>query len=311
MTALQPTDHAVSAAFTDDAPQRKNRSRAPKAVLSTLPNLTRLLCCPTCRGELQALACSACGTRYSATGQQIVFVETEGFESVDAAFQAEQVYNSSLGGRLYNAGRRVISTEYQPTDHLKQFLGRLPRNAVVVELGSGTRRLSDQIVNVDLFAFPHVDLVADIAHTPLQDGVADAVILDSVIEHVPDPAAVAAEALRILKPGGTLFCNCPFILPYHGYPAHYANFTRDGLQHLFRSFSACTVKPTFGPMTAWVNFTTEAIAIMTTGDNKSAYVIVKGLALLPIFWLKYLDKLFVRSPNAHRIAGMLCALAVK
>ena len=33
--------------------------------------------------------------------------------------------------------------------------------------------------------------------------------------------------------------------------------------------------------------------------------------LLPIFWLKYLDKLFVRSPNAHRIAGMLCAVAVK
>jgi SAM-dependent methyltransferase len=278
---------------------------------TTLPDLQRLLSCPACRNPLEGLSCSRCGKAYTAAGAQIAFVPTEGLATLDAEFHAEQVYNSSLRGQLFNIGRRIISSEYMPTDHLKQFLGGLPSDAVVVELGSGPRRLSDRIVNVDLFGFPRVDLVADIAHTPLQDGVADAVILDSVVEHVPDPAAVAAEALRILKPGGTLFCNCPFVFPYHGYPAHYQNLTRDGLQNLFKGFSSCTVKPTFGPMTAWVNLTAESFAVLVSGQNKSAYVVAKGLALLPIFWLKYLDKLFVRSPNAHRIAGMLCAVAVK
>lgn len=267
-----------------------------------------LLCCPSCRGALDERACTVCGRTYARRDRQWVFVEhpTDG---TDAAFQGETFHGATLRARLFNL-RGLLSSEFQPRNHLKALLAELKPGAVVVDLGSGSRRLGP-FVNVDLFPFPKVDLVADIAETPLRDGVADCVILDSVIEHVPDPIAVVAEAWRILKPGGRLFVNCPFMLPYHGYPRHYQNYTRDGLEHLLRAFSSCTVTPTFGPMTAWVNMTAETFAIMVGGERGTAYVVAKGLALLPIFWLKYLDALFVRADRSHRIAGMLCAQAIK
>jgi len=284
-------------------------SRPPDRALRPAPGSEiDILCCPSCRGELGRTACRNCGRPYARVGSQLRFVDAP-VETVDAAFQAATHNNSNLVGWLFNAGKAVLSSEYQPTDHLREFLGSAV--GVVVELGSGARRLRPDVLTVDLFPNPNVDLVADISETPIRDGKVDFVILDSVIEHVEDPVAAVREARRILKRGGRLFINCPFMLPYHGYPAHYQNFTRDGLEHLLRDFSSCTVKPTFGPMSAWVNMTAETFAVMLAGERGLAYVVAKGCALLPIFWLKYLDIFFARTQRAHRLAGMLCAQAVK
>ena len=167
------------------------------------------------------------------------------------------------------------------------------------------------IINVDLFPFSNVDIAADISAVPLRSEIADCVILDSVIEHVADPSAVVREAHRILKPNGRLLINCPFMLPYHGYPKHFQNFTRDGLKHLLRDFSSCEVLTTFGPVTAWVNMTAESFAVLFAGERGTGYLAVKAIVMLLIFWLKYLDAIFGRMERSHRIAGMLCAIAVK
>jgi hypothetical protein len=39
--------------------------------------------------------------------------------------------------------------------------------------------------------------------------------------------------MRVLKPGGDLYCCVPFLQPYHGYPHHYYNMTHQGLTNLF------------------------------------------------------------------------------
>lgn len=229
----------------------------------------------------------------------------------DAAFQAETFTGSTLRGKLFQLGKRVLSSEFQRSNHLNKTLALYPETSVIVELGSGSRRLRKGITNVDLFDFPNVDIVADITSVPLSSDFADLVILDSVIEHVCDPVAVVQEARRILKPGGRLFINCPFMLPYHGYPNHFQNFTKDGLEHLLRDFSSCEVRTTFGPMTAWVNMTAETFAVIVAGERGTGYIAAKAFALLPIFWLKYLDAIFSGMERSHRIAGMLCAVSVK
>lgn len=49
-----------------------------------------------------------------------------------------------------------------------------------------------------------VPVRADVLHLPLRDEVADVVVAGEVLEHVPDPARLVAEACRVLRPGGTL-----------------------------------------------------------------------------------------------------------
>jgi SAM-dependent methyltransferase len=271
-------------------------------------NSDNLLCCPSCHGQLGEFACLACGRRFLRVGAQFRFTEIAD-NSDDAIFQHETQNSTSLRGRLFNIGRMIISSEFQPRNHLRHFLRQA--TGQVVELGSGSRRLRPDVLTIDLFPSANVDVVADITETPLRDGVADHVILDSVIEHLPDPQRVVREARRILKPGGRIFINCPFMLPYHGYPNHYQNFTRDGLRLLLTDFSQVEVRPTFGPMTAWTNLTAESFAVLVASERGFAYLAVKALVMLPIFWLKYLDWFLVKAERSHRVAGMLCATAVR
>jgi len=239
------------------------------------------------------------------------FAEAGLIQSADAEFQQERMYHRSLRSRLYDIGRHLITSEYAPYDHRKAFLAAIPLNSVVVEFGSGNRRLADKIVNIDLFLFPNVDIAADISNSPLADESVDYVILDSVIEHVPNPQDVVDEVWRVLKPQGKLLCMNPFLFPYHGYPAHYCNFTRDGMQHLLRKYSDVRVEPHYGPASALTNIFSEYVAVSFAGDRRTPYLAIRALMLAAIGWLRFLDYWFIRTSYAHRLSGMLCSTATK
>jgi SAM-dependent methyltransferase len=49
---------------------------------------------------------------------------------------------------------------------------------------------------------------------PLEDELADVVICDNVLEHLPDPDAFFSEASRVLRPGGSLCIRTPNQLNY-------------------------------------------------------------------------------------------------
>jgi SAM-dependent methyltransferase len=59
----------------------------------------------------------------------------------------------------------------------------------------------------------------DVTAVPLRTESVDAVTLFDVLEHVRDDAAVLREALRVVRPGGTLLVSAPnegWRFPYHG-----------------------------------------------------------------------------------------------
>lgn len=108
------------------------------------------------------------------------------------------------------------------------------RNGVVLDCGAGKRPVYyPNVVNFEIVDYETTDVLGVGEELPFKDNAFDAVLSLSVLEHVRDPFACAAEIARVLKPGGRLICCVPFLQPLHGYPHHYYNMTEQGLRALF------------------------------------------------------------------------------
>jgi SAM-dependent methyltransferase len=107
-------------------------------------------------------------------------------------------------------------------------------NGLILDCGAGFRpAYHDNVVNFEIAPYETTDVRGVGERLPFRDNVFDAAFSLSVLEHVTDPFACARELARVLKPGGVLYAVVPFLQPYHGYPHHYYNMTRQGLANLF------------------------------------------------------------------------------
>lgn len=98
------------------------------------------------------------------------------------------------------------------------------------------------------------DVLADLNETlPIESEVADTVISLSVMEHLREPQVFLSEAHRILKPGGAMILQVPFMWWVHEAPYDYYRYTRYGLQYLFdkTGFVDVQVYPQTGFWTMW------------------------------------------------------------
>lgn len=62
----------------------------------------------------------------------------------------------------------------------------------------------------------HPDIVADICNTGLPSEQWDLIIFSQTIEHIFDFKRSLEECYRLLKKGGFLIVDCPFVCDYHG-----------------------------------------------------------------------------------------------
>ncbi len=277
-----------------------------------------VLCCTNCASSNSSLIftdvgarCSQCEKLYPKVAGSIRFFDDKFEHSNDSSFQQNEMFNNSLTAKIYNFGRKFVSSEYLPVDQVKELVASIEDGKVAVELGSGNRRLNPRILNVDLFPFPNVDLTMDIHRTAFRDASVDYVILDCVLEHVEKPELVVNEIYRILKPGGQVVCTAPWIFPYHGYPKNFFNISQDGHRLLFEKFASIHMEMHYGPTVALINVTSEYLAVAFSGGHKFLYTLFKGLFLLPIFWLKYLDWFWSKQASALRMASTICVTATK
>ena len=106
--------------------------------------------------------------------------------------------------------------------------------------GDGMRLLYDdpaiELLSFDVYPSPYVQFVADAHKIPLPDGTFDGVIVQAVLEHVLEPTVVVAEIYRVLRSGGLLYAETPFLQPVHGGPSDFTRFTESGHRYLFRAF---------------------------------------------------------------------------
>ncbi len=104
-----------------------------------------------------------------------------------------------------------------------------------LDIGCGLRpEMFDNCLYVEVYPSRSADLVMAPACTyPIADTSVDGIGCFAVMEHMTEPWVAAAEFRRMLKPGGLLFVDWPFLQPVHGYPSHYYNATRQGVRRMF------------------------------------------------------------------------------
>ncbi|WP_038379527.1 class I SAM-dependent methyltransferase [Bradyrhizobium elkanii] len=108
------------------------------------------------------------------------------------------------------------------------------KDGLILDCGAGSRNeYYENVVNLEIAAYPSTDILAVGEHLPFKDNTFDAVFSIAVLEHVRDPFKCANEISRVLKPGGQLYCCVPFLQPLHGYPHHYFNASPQGIRRLF------------------------------------------------------------------------------
>ena len=211
----------------------------------------------------------------------------------------------------------IPSFTYQPVkvseNVVKRFEGK-----VVVDLGAGGRKIAPWVTTVDFMELPGTDIVCDFIKekTPFENESVDLVIATGLIEHVEDEDILMKEILRILKPNGTLHIELPFLQQYHDDPIDFRRLTLPGLTMFLDKYGFAVENKGvhIGPTVTILTLISYYISILFSGDFIIHKILSNSLFMLfsVIFWpLRYLDRLLINKPDAHRLAFGIYATAIK
>jgi SAM-dependent methyltransferase len=188
---------------------------------------------------------------------------------------------------------------------LEQCLGRLGSGSRGLAVGAGSTQLHPAVVNLDLVGGETIDVCAAAEHLPFPDEVFDLVLSQEVLEHVRAPFQAMSEMKRVLKKGGVLYCQVPFIIGYHPGPTDFWRFTREGIQEMTEKagLTCEELRVAVGPGTGFYRVLVEFLALIAARFWGKLYFPVKGACALSFYPLKWLDPLLEGSPQRDRIAG--------
>ncbi len=196
-----------------------------------------LLRCPTCpdatlTAASAAWTCSRCGAKYATA-------DTGAFDFLPSSLRDEFqiVPTDNVSSNTYDGVAINIINRLQ--------------DGLILDCGAGLQSVYwPNVVNVEIVGYPSTDVLAVGERLPFADSSFDAVFSFAVLEHVKHPARCADELMRVLKPGGVLYGQVPFLQPVHAFPNHFFNMTAQGLVSLFEAMDVqhCDIFPFGQPM---------------------------------------------------------------
>jgi len=172
-----------------------------------------------------------------------------------------------------------------------------------LNVGSASRRYGVKMLNLDLIAGPEVDIQGNVLSLPLANMSVDTLVCTGVLEHVCDPHQAVAEIHRVLRPGGGVFIETPFMQTAHASPDDYQRWTPAGLRELMRNFEILEWRVIAGPATALAWQLQETLSMLFSFGSTNLYKLslrVFGYLAVPVSWL---DVVLERHPMAWRGAS--------
>lgn len=158
-----------------------------------------------------------------------------------------------------------------------------------------------ELVETDVCFGPRTALICDAHDVPFADGSFDGVIIQAVLEHVCDPYRVVEEIHRVLKPGGLIYAETPFMQQVHARAWDFTRFTELGHRRLFRRFDeidrgACCGT---GMALAW----SWQYFLLSFTSIKPLRTLLRVFAELSTFWLAWLDRFTIDTPGTQDAAS--------
>lgn len=273
-------------------------------MLMTVDECFPLLRCPRSGSALNrdpdgAIRCAE-GHSYNTVGNKPVLVDFS-----DSVLVQDEVLESQADSQIHRseykgltAGvKRLLSPQKEATArNVARLIGDLeamgrPVRLLVVgggSVGQGMQPLYDhpdiRIASFDIYDTPNVQFIADGHHLPLADDSIDAVVIQAVLEHVLQPGQVVAEIWRVLKQGGLVYAETPFMQQVHEGPYDFTRFTESGHRYLFRRFEGIASGASGGPGVQFM-WSVDYLARSLFRSRKAGKI-----AKLAFFWTQYLDR---------------------
>jgi SAM-dependent methyltransferase len=105
--------------------------------------------------------------------------------------------------------------------------------------------------------FPRAaDIVADAHDLPLRNGSVDILLCTETLEHFEEPAHVAKEIRRVLKPQGLAVLTVVLLFPKHS-DADFYRWTDLGIKKLFEGFASLECRPIGNSVTCLITLFTS------------------------------------------------------
>lgn len=174
----------------------------------------------------------------------------------------------------------------------------------VLNAGSSDVRYGGDCTNVDIQAKPGVDYVCDIHELPFRDNSFDVVVCNAVLQYCENPFTVAKQFLRVLRPGGYLYVDAPWMQPYCQDTPDKFRFSEDGLKTVFKDFEIIEVGPSIQSGSAIAYLAFHMADSLTT--NKYANALLAEAARILMFPVRYL-----KTMRERRTAGAFYLIARK
>jgi SAM-dependent methyltransferase len=287
------------------------------------PSWTEWLRCPSCGASVTLCTdlalCRNEACSYSDHGFPLIDGQPVLIDFVDSVFPRSN-YQRGNGSALPRAlSRRGLRSRLHllvdgsnpiAARNCELFLSILKeqkRNPSILVIGGGAIGLgadklySDpdiSLVGTDVYASPHTDLLADAHKLPFANGTFDGVWIQAVLEHVLDPAAVVDQLHRVLKPGGIVYAETPFMQQVHERAYDFTRFTQSGHRWLFRRFEEITAGPITGPATVLLWSIRYLLRALGAGEKVSQAV------PLMLCWIRFLDRFCNRRETADGAGGV-------
>jgi SAM-dependent methyltransferase len=215
-----------------------------------------------------------------------------------------------------------IKFDLKGTKNRKKFSNKISQSNLsgpILDIGSGpvkngnTKGLSEKIFErrkaMDYKKYPGVEIVGSVENIPLESNSTAGVLFQGVIEHIDNPKKAIEEISRILKPGGYVYVEAPFLQHFHYDPVDHYRFTDDGLKKIFEqsNFEVIDYGSLYGPSAVLADVVIEYMAVFFR--LPILYWIVKWLLGWLLFWIKYLDILFINNKNNKFLSLGVYAIA--